>query len=216
MADMGSFWGGTPARTEQTPLFNSGQQGAQNQALQQLMQMLQQGNQNQYEGFQPIEQQARTNFQTQDIPLLAERFTNLGSGGSQRSSAFQGALGAAGSGLEQSLAALKSQYGQNQQGLNNQRFGQLGQLGFQPSFQNNHFARQPGFLENLGPGVAGGIGSLIPLLGLLFGGGGFGNQGNKGNQPANPQQPMPMGGNNSMNAFGVKPFQIPQSNFGGF
>lgn len=173
MADMQnqeSFWGGTPARTEQTTLFNQGQQGAQGQVLQQLMQMLQQGNQGQYKGFAPIAQQARTGFEQQTVPGLAERFTSMGSGASLSSPSFASQLGQHASGLEQGIAALKANYGQTQQGLNNQRFGQLGQLGFQPSFENTYFKRQPGFGEQAGQGIAGGIGAILPLLGLLFGG----------------------------------------------
>ena len=65
-------------------------------------------------------------------------------------------------GLEQGLAALKSQHGLQQQGL-------LSQLSMQPSFENNYFARQPGFAEQAGQGIAGGLGSILPLLGLLLG-----------------------------------------------
>lgn len=154
MANLSSFFGGSPARTEQTPTLSQPQQGLQNQAIQQLMSMLGQGG----GSFAPIEKQARTNFQTNTIPGLAERFTSLGSG-SQRSSAFQGALGQAGSGLEQGLASLKSQHGLQQQGL-------LSQLGMQPSFENNYFARQPGFGEQAGQGLA----SILPILGLILGG----------------------------------------------
>lgn len=155
MTDLSSFFGGTPARTEQTPLLSQPQQGLQNQAIQQLMSMLGQGG----GSFAPIEQQARTNFQTNTIPGLAERFTSLGGSGTGNSSAFQGALGSAGSGLEQGLASLKSQHGLQQQGL-------LSQLGMQPSFQNNYFARQPGFGENASKHLA----AILPILGLILGG----------------------------------------------
>lgn len=57
-------------------------------------------------GLSPISQNAQRRFNTQTVPGLAERFSSLGSGGSQNSSAFQGALGAAGSGLQQELAGL--------------------------------------------------------------------------------------------------------------
>ena len=92
MADLSTSWGGTPARTEQTPVLNQGQQGLQNQSIQQLMQILGQGG----GSFAPIEQQARNNFNTQTIPSLAERFQSIGGQGTGNSSAFQGALGAAG------------------------------------------------------------------------------------------------------------------------
>lgn len=61
-------------------------------------------------GFQPIEERARRQFAQTTVPSLAERFTAMGGG--QRSSAFQGALGAAGSELESQLAQYRGQYGQ--------------------------------------------------------------------------------------------------------
>ena len=139
-----SIWSGRPEFTEQTPLFNQGQQGVQNQTLQQLLSMLQSGGQNRYEGFEPIEQQARTGFAQSTVPLLAERFAGLGSGAGLSSPSFASQLGQHGAGLEQGLAALKSQYGLHNEQLNQNKFGQLANIGFQPSFQNNHFARQPG------------------------------------------------------------------------
>lgn len=151
----GEFFTGTPARTEQFAKFTPQQQAAQNQILQQLLALLQQnvGGQPNYTGFEPVEQRARTQFQSQTIPSLAERFTAMGSGGSQRSSAFQGALGSAASGLEQGLAALRAQYGLQQQGLQQNNLANLLRGGFQPSFESSYFPRQPGFLENVGTQV---------------------------------------------------------------
>lgn len=218
MADMGNWWSGTPARVEQTPTLSQPQQGLQNQAIQQLMAMLsQQGG-----SFAPIEQQARTGFNQQTVPGLAERFTSMGGAGSGAlsSPAFASQLGQAGSGLEQSLAALKSQHNLGQQGL-------LSQLGMQPGFENTYHARKPGFGETAGQGIAGGIGAILPLLGLLFGGpaggavggagsaglaglmsllGGSSNQGQSGSVTY-PQQ----GGGLTNQAFAPKPL-----NFGGY
>ena len=56
--------------------------------------------------FEPLRQQAMTQFNTQTVPSLAERFTSLGGG--QRSSAFQGALGQAGAGLQENLAGMQT------------------------------------------------------------------------------------------------------------
>lgn len=128
--------------------------------------------QNPQQGFQPIEQLARNQFHQQTIPGLAERFTSLGSG-AQRSSAFQGALGSAATGLESNLAALRSQYGmQNQkQGLQ-----QLG-LGLTPQFENLYFPEKPGFFSQLAPGVGQGLGSLLSVLALLGGQKYFGGTG---------------------------------------
>lgn len=87
-------------------------------------------------GFENIDSQARQNFNTQTVPGLAERFTAMGSG-NQRSSAFQGALGAHGAQLESSLAGLKGQYAQNQ--MNS----------LLPFLEQNYKKRQPGAMEGL-------------------------------------------------------------------
>lgn len=117
---------------------------------QQLLQQVQSAFQGNPQGFAPIEEQARNQFQQQTIPSLAERFTSMGN--SQRSSAFQGALGQAGAGLETGLAALKSQYGMNQiQSL-------------LPFLEQNYQTRQPGFGENLAVGGAQALPALLQLL----------------------------------------------------
>lgn len=108
--------------------------------------------QNPYEGFEPIAQQARTQFQQQTIPSLAERFTSMGGG--QRSSAFQSALGQAGSGLEGNLAALRSQYGLQ----NRQLSGSLLSQALRPSFDVIQQPSRPGFLESSLGSLAGPLG----------------------------------------------------------
>lgn len=55
-------------------------------------------------GLTPGSQNALNRFNTQTVPGLAERFTSMGSGGSQGSSAFTGALSQAGSDLQNQLA----------------------------------------------------------------------------------------------------------------
>lgn len=164
-----------------SPLYDQ----SQNNLLNQLAQLAQgqlnraggalgtgQGGQNnwqQYFNFAPIEQQARTQFNTQTIPSLAERFTAMGGEGGQRSSAFQGALGRAGSDLEQGLAALKAQYalpqaqlaqnqqqlGQNQQGINLNLLQTLLSGGLTRKFDLSHGAYQPSGWERFW-GVGGG------------------------------------------------------------
>ena len=103
--------------------------------LQQVLGQAGEGLQNPYAGFEPLAQQAREQFETQTVPSLAERFTALGSGGgSQRSSAFQGALGSAASDLEKGLAALQAEYGlRNRESLLNQL-----KIGLYPQFENLH------------------------------------------------------------------------------
>lgn len=89
-------------------------------------------------GFGPIEQLARSNFQTQTIPSIAERFAGLGA---LSSSGFQQQLGRAAVDLERELAALRSQYGAQERGQTYQELAQqnaqqlqreqlLNQLGF--------------------------------------------------------------------------------------
>jgi hypothetical protein len=103
--------------------------------------------QNPYQGFDDISNYAQNNFYQNTIPSIAERFTAMGNG--QRSSAFQGALGQAGAGLNQSLAALRAQYGMQNQGnaLN------FLQAGLQPTNQQYYQSSQPGFGENILSGL---------------------------------------------------------------
>ena len=88
--------------------------------------------QNPYQGFEPIKQQALNNFHSNTVPSIAERFSSLGSGGSQNSSAFAGQLAAAGTGLESELAALQAQYGLQ----NRQQALRLLNMAQQPNFEN--------------------------------------------------------------------------------
>ena len=139
--------GSTPGREKQFQRFTPQQQQFQNTALQQALGYLQSGG----GSFEPIEQRARQQFQTQTIPGLAERFTAMGGG--QRSSAFQGALGQAGANLESDLAAQRQLFGQ-------QQFGNLSNIGLQPSFESTYFPRQPGFGETAGTEIL----KILPLL----------------------------------------------------
>jgi len=100
--------------------------------------------QNPYAGFEPIRQQALTQFQQNIVPSLAERFTSMG-GGRISSPAFASQLGQAGSGLEQALAAMQAQYGQQ-----NQRNAlSMLALGLSPSFENIYKERVPPAGENM-------------------------------------------------------------------
>jgi hypothetical protein len=165
-SDKGNVLTGTPAQTKQFQRFTPQQQGVQNQAIQNLMQLLQNPQIGKGFDFAPIAQQARTQFNTQTIPSLAERFTAMGGG--QRSSAFQSALGRAGAGLEENLAALQSKYGLAQQGQQTQLLQLLMSLGMQPSYENAYFPSQPGLLQGIAPAL-GNLGGLAGLsyLGLL-------------------------------------------------
>lgn len=116
-------------------------------------------------------------FQEQTVPQLAERFAGLGGrGGALSSSGFGQGLGAAGAGLQESLASLAANLQQNalQQALG--QYSALSGLGlgtraFQPTYQ-------PGTSGLIGPLLGGlaagasygmGLGAGAPLQGLLSG-----------------------------------------------
>lgn len=136
----GLFGGGEKGGVKQAPTVNP----QQDNILKFLLQQGQQGLQNPYAGFNPLAQQARTQFSQQTIPSIAERFTSMGNA-SLSSPAFASQLGQAGAGLEEALAALQSQYGMK----NQQNALSLLALGLSPSFQNFYQGSQPGFGENL-------------------------------------------------------------------
>jgi hypothetical protein len=140
----GLFGGGNKGGVKQAQTLNPQQQ----QVLQMLLQQGQQGLQNPYAGFGPIAQQARNQFNQQTVPGLAERFTSMGKN-SLSSGAFTSQLGQAGAGLEEALAAMQSQYGQQ----NHQNALQTLSLGLSPSFQNFYLNSQPGLGENLFSGA---------------------------------------------------------------
>lgn len=141
---LGQMLFGSRGKMRQTPTMDPQQLAASNFFLSQA----QQGLQDPYAGFAPIEQRARSQFQ-QSIPSLAERFTSLGQG-AQRSSGFQSALGRAGAGLEESLAAMRAQYGMQNRG----QMMQLGQMGMQPRFENMYQPGSQGLLQQLAPLLA--------------------------------------------------------------
>jgi hypothetical protein len=142
--NFGQMLFGSKGKMNQYATMDPQQLGASNQFLNQA----QQGLQDPYAGFAPIEQHARSQFQ-QGLPSLAERFTSMGKG-AQRSSGFQSALGRAGAGLEESLAAMRSQYGMQNRG----QMMQLGQMGMQPRFENQWMPESQGLMQQLAPLLA--------------------------------------------------------------
>jgi hypothetical protein len=138
---LGSLFKSKP-KTQQVPRFNPQQTGIINN-------LAQQGSEN--SNWQGQEQQARRNFSTNTIPGLAERFTAAQGGGAQRSSAFQGALGNAGSDLEAQLAGMRGQFGLQQLGL-----------GLQPTFDSRFVPAQDNWLS----GALGGFGNGLSGAGL--------------------------------------------------
>jgi hypothetical protein len=101
--------------------------------------------------FSNIANQARGQFYGSTVPTIAERFSNMGGEGGQRSSAFAGTVGAAGAGLESQLAAMQSQFGMQQL-----------VMGLTPQLENFYQPRQAGFAESFGS-------SLMALLPMLLG-----------------------------------------------
>jgi hypothetical protein len=131
----GLVGGGEEPGVKTAPTVNPEQQKYMSMLLGQGGNMLQ----NPYAGFEPIRQQAMNQFQQNIVPSLAERFTSMG-GGRLSSPAFASQLGQAGSGLEQALAAMQSQYGQQNQ---HNAMSMLA-LGLSPSFENFYSQGDPG------------------------------------------------------------------------
>jgi len=136
---------GKGGQVEEMQRFTPEQQAALDQLLQQGMAAIEPG---------ALETRARRQFEEETIPSIAERFTAMGGG--QLSSAFPAALGRAGAGLEESLAALRTQMGLQQVGM-----------GLQPRFEPTYFQRQPGFAE---AGITALAPQVLKLLPLLLGG----------------------------------------------
>lgn len=162
---------GTPASTQQFSRFTPQQQGLQNQSIQQLMSLLQgSGTMDNGLDFEPIAKQARTQFHSNTIPMIAERFASLGD--NKNSSGLIGQLGSAGAGLEEGLASLKSKYNLASQGQQNQQRSQLLSLllslAMQPSFESGYTPSQPGLLQGLAGGLGHGLGSLSSLAPLQY------------------------------------------------
>ena len=171
---------GGPGTVEQVGLRDPQQQAFMKQLFGLLGPMLEQ--QQQPFDFDPIRQQAQRGLQTQTIPSIAERFVSMGHTSPERSSGFRGALSAAGTGLESSLAALQSQIGLQERGQQQNLLGMLSQLGMQPSFEREYVPGSPGLvpqvLQPLAQGFGAGLGSYVgsggnPLAGLIGGLGGF-------------------------------------------
>lgn len=178
------FLMGTPASIHQVNRFDPQQQGS----IGQLNQMGLQGLQNPYAGFNPIEQHARSQFMQNTVPTLAERFSSLGSNATS-SPAFASQLGQAGSGLEEALASMRSQYGQQNMSQMMQMLG----MGLTPQFENFKMDAQPGFMQQILPALAqagmyaSGAGFAAPA-GMSFMQGAKGGLGEIMKMLASPQQ----------------------------
>jgi hypothetical protein len=153
--------------------------------------------------FEPIAQQARSQFAQQTVPTLAERFTSMGSN-KVSSPAFASQLGAAGAGLEEGLAGMGSQYQLGQQQLQSQLLSSLLGTALQPQSFLFQQPEKPTFGQQFMQGLGGGLNMLGQAAGsyLLPGFGGALAQGGMsglsslfGNKQQMPQQnPMSMMG----------------------
>lgn len=163
------FLFGQGAEDKQYDLYNPDQQ----QGFAQILQQALAGLQNNTTDFEPIENQARSDFTQKTIPSIAERFTGLGA---QNSSAFANQLGSAGSGLETNLAAMKSGHNLQRQGL----LQNLAGLGLTQQKHNVYHPREAGLIENVLGAGAGGLGKAGGMyLANRFGGlGGLGKKSN--------------------------------------
>ncbi|HTJ49059.1 MAG TPA: hypothetical protein VL443_06350 [Cyclobacteriaceae bacterium] len=154
----GLFGGGFTGRKggfKQTPNKFSPQQQS---VLNLLLQQGQQGLQNPLAGFGDVENYAKQQFQSNIVPGIAERFTAMGGSDTRGSSDFAGSLGSAGAGLASELAALRQQYGtQNQQNAL-----QLLQLGLEPQFENYYESGDPGIGPQL---LSSGVGAASNYFG---------------------------------------------------
>jgi hypothetical protein len=160
------FLVGTPGRVDQIPLLNPQQQALQSQIGSAASGMLGNIGNNKFD-FAPIAQQARTNFQTQTLPSIAARFSGMGN---QRGSDYRYALGSAGAGLDEGLAALQQKYNLAQGSQQQQLLLALLSQALQPQQQNIFGGPQNGLLQSLFPAVSGGVNaglmSILKLLGL--------------------------------------------------
>lgn len=157
---------------KQFPRFTPQQQMLQQQFLNQLSPLLQQLS-------KPVDisniiSQRTRDFETQTIPSLMERLGTGPTAQAQRSSALGGTLGAAGSGLQQDLAALQTQAQMSDMGRLQKLFGGLSSLGFEQPYERGFFPSRPGFGEQFGSsfasGFGGGLGGLAGALPRLLAG----------------------------------------------
>jgi hypothetical protein len=146
----------------QIPRFDPKQQQAILQILQMALSGLRPG---QFGAqFEPIAQEARTQFEQRGIPSIAERFTALGGEGGQRSAAFTQSLGQAQAGLEQGLASEKARFGLAQQSILSQLLGQ----GLTPFYETALQGKGPGFFSSVGQGLGQGAGLLAGLAAKAY------------------------------------------------
>jgi hypothetical protein len=161
------FFAGAPAQAQLLPTQSGPQQQVQGQALQNVLQMLQ-GGQNapsQFD-FNKIKQGVQNRFQTETLPSIAERFTGLGD--AQGSSGYLSTLGRAGADLDIGLGSLEAQFGQQQQQQDRDYLLQLLRFALMPQFENQYIPATGGLFGNASQGVGQGLGQLGGLGALKY------------------------------------------------
>jgi len=148
----GNFWTGNPAGFQQSSPYADWELPHFQQAAQYGSQQLQ----NPYQGFEPIEANARNQFQQNTIPTLAHRFSTMGES-SLSSPVFNDVNQQVGKDFELGLAAQKAQYGMQ----NQQNALQMLQFGTPQLYNNQWQEGSPGFMSLFGPDAAG------PAIGKL-------------------------------------------------
>jgi hypothetical protein len=153
--------------------------------LNQLAQMGMEGLKNNPFNFGAIEDQARKNFNTKTVPTIANRFL---AGDTRNSSGFQEALGSSSADLENYLAQLKNQYGQQEFDRAMQMLG----IGLQP--QSSLYTKPgkegavSGILKAGGTALSAylGDGGILGAIASLF----SRNKGGSNNNQS-PEEPLP-------------------------
>ena len=225
---LSSFFLGTPETTQNFQRFTNPQQNLQNQSIQKALGLLQGGPESRYEGFAPIAQEARKGFNEQVVPSLSERFTSMGGAGTGAlsSPAFASQLGQAGAGLEQGIAALRSQYGLQMGGQQQNQLANLLGFAMNPSFEQTYVPANKGALQGGGEALL----EILPrLLAAYFTGGGSlaaegginalkSLSGGQNQQAPYQQQNRMMGnfGNSVGQGFGGQFNPLMAGSFGGF
>lgn len=147
----------TPQQNQYLDQLLGGAQSLQPQAFSFLQNLLNPSQESQDQFNAPYLRQ----FYEDIIPTIAERFTSIGG---QRSSAFPQALGKAGAGLIEQLAALRGQ--QAFQGLG--ALQNFGSTGLAPRFENVYRPRDFGLLGTGLHGLLSGLGQSAGSLPALL------------------------------------------------
>jgi hypothetical protein len=147
-AEQGQFSTMTPQQEQLLQMLTEGLGDAGPEMMNYLREMLS-GDSQSFENFSaPMMRQ----FEEETIPGIAERFGGMGA---QSSSGFQQSLGKAGAGLQENLAALKSQL---QMQASGKISGLMGQGLGTKAFENYYMPAQPGMIQGMAQGIGQGMG----------------------------------------------------------